>query len=83
MTVLSKNGLTKTPRRSTMSHRQQIDRLQTAARFAQAKGDLEIATELTDHAAWLEEEADRRPGDFADDAMGDPSFARVPGMACS
>jgi hypothetical protein len=60
-----------------------IESLRAAARAADNHGHADLAVELRDEADCREQDADRRPGDFADDAMGDPSFARVPGMACS
>ena len=62
-----------------MTNPQRIDQLRTAARYAAASGAPDLATELHDQADALEQAADRRPGDFADDGLGDCSL--LPGFA--
>jgi hypothetical protein len=58
---------------------QRTEQLHAAARYAAAQNNPDLATELRDAAAELEQTADYRHGDFIDDAMGDASLALVPG----
>jgi hypothetical protein len=59
-----------------------MDELHLAAQRAAAAGHAAEVAELLERAAVLEQEADRRPGDFADDGCGDPTLSLVPGWAC-
>jgi len=56
--------------------------LYAAARYACDHGAADLARELAEAAAELDQERDRRPGDFADDGCGDPTLSLVPGWAC-
>jgi hypothetical protein len=59
-----------------------VSDLRAAARYARQHGAIDLADELSRVAAELEQDADRRPGDFADDGCGDPTLSLVPGWAC-
>jgi hypothetical protein len=65
-----------------MSTHQRISQLHSAARYAAAQNNPDLAAELRDTAAALEQQADERAGDFGDDGAGDPSLCPVRGWLC-